>query len=106
MKIVFFSANLTIKRFLIFITRAVASKSNTLTHTPWTAHCECSSGLGSLTGAITACFQPIFGQTQFFYNEIICNNFIWQAQGLCILILPSTYFIPLLKEVQPAIIFF
>ncbi|SKB43136.1 cation-translocating P-type ATPase [Dyadobacter psychrophilus] len=44
-------------------------------------------------------FNLYSSKGSFFYNEITRNKFIWQAQGLCILILLSTYFIPLLKQV-------
>lgn len=44
-------------------------------------------------------FNLYSSKGSFFYNEITRNKFIWQAQGLCILILLSTYFIPFLKQV-------
>jgi Ca2+-transporting ATPase len=44
-------------------------------------------------------FNLYSSKGSFFYNEITRNKFIWQAQGLCILILAATYFIPLLKQV-------
>ncbi|MHA4740713.1 cation-translocating P-type ATPase [Dyadobacter sp. MSC1_007] len=44
-------------------------------------------------------FNLYSGKGRFFHNEITRNKFIWQAQGLCILILVATYFIPFLRQV-------
>jgi Ca2+-transporting ATPase len=44
-------------------------------------------------------FNLYSGTGRFFRNEITSNKFIWQAQGLCILILLATYHIPFLKQV-------
>jgi len=44
-------------------------------------------------------FNLYSGKGRFFDNEITRNKFIWQAQGLCILILVATYFIPFLRQV-------
>jgi Ca2+-transporting ATPase len=43
-------------------------------------------------------FNLYSGQLRFFGNEITRNKFTWQAQGLCVIILLGTYFIPFLKE--------
>ncbi|WP_439585601.1 cation-translocating P-type ATPase [Dyadobacter bucti] len=44
-------------------------------------------------------FNLYSGRGRFFHNEITRNKFIWLAQGLCILILVATYFIPFLRQV-------
>lgn len=44
-------------------------------------------------------FNLYSGKGRFFHNEITRNKFIWQALGLCILILLATYFIPFLRQV-------
>jgi Ca2+-transporting ATPase len=44
-------------------------------------------------------FNLYSGKGRFFNNEITRNKFIWQAQGLCILILLATYFIPFLRQI-------
>lgn len=44
-------------------------------------------------------FNLYSGKGRFFHNEITRNKFIWQALGLCMLILAATYFVPFLKQV-------